>query len=75
MGGYQGLHDYLSHFNFSPCYASDEVEYIWHIIESQITAGMELFIPVNKLKFTQTNIPIRNQALCQTSKISYLQHH
>ena len=48
-GDYQGLHDYLSHSNFSPCYTSDDVEYIWHIIESQITAGMELFIPVNKV--------------------------
>jgi len=48
-GDYQGLHDYLSHSNFSPRYTSDDVEYIRHIIEGQITAGMELFIPVNKV--------------------------
>jgi len=53
VGDYQGLHDFLCGSNFSPCYASDDVEYIWHIIESQITAGMELFIPVNKFHSDQ----------------------
>jgi len=42
VGDYQGLHDFLYGSNFTPCYASDDVEYIWHIIESQLTAGMEL---------------------------------
>jgi len=40
VGDYQGLHDFLCGSNFAPCYASDDVEYIWHIIKSQITAGM-----------------------------------
>jgi len=47
-GDYQGLHDLLCDFNFTPCYVIDDVEYIWHI-----TAGMELFIPVNKVHSDQ----------------------
>jgi len=54
-GDYQWLHDYLSHSNFSPCYASDDVEYtcIWHINKNQTTADMEPFIPVNEVHSDQ----------------------
>ena len=48
-GDYQGLHDYLCCSDFTSCYSSDDVEYIWHIVEYQIITAMELFIPVNKV--------------------------
>ena len=38
-GDYEGLYEYLSWTDFTTCYLSDGVEYIWHVIEHQLTSA------------------------------------
>ena len=52
-GDYQGLTNYLCCADFTSCYLSDDVEYIWQIIECQLTTAMHQFIPVNKIHCDQ----------------------
>ena len=48
-GDYQGLLDYLLHSDFTPCYSSHNVEFIWQTINDILMNAMHLFIPVNKI--------------------------
>ena len=52
-GDYQGLCDYLLSSDFTLCYLSHDIEYIWHIIEHLVMDAMQLFIPVNKIHSDQ----------------------
>ena len=53
QGDYLGLCDYLSHLDFTPCYLSHDVEYIWHTIEHLLSDAMQLFIPISKIHSDQ----------------------
>ena len=46
---YQGLCEYLLCCDFTPCYLSHDVEYIWHTIEHILMDAMHSFIPTNKV--------------------------
>ena len=48
-GDYQGLCEYLLCCDFTPCYLSHDVEYIWHTIEHLLMDAMHSFIPTNKV--------------------------
>ena len=48
---FNGLSDYLLQVDFSDCYHSDDVEYVWAIIKQSI---LLLYIPKVRLKSQQT---------------------
>ena len=48
-GDYRGLCEYLLCCDFTPCYLSHDVEYIWHTIEHLLMDAMHSFIPTNKV--------------------------
>ena len=48
-GDYQGLNNYLCCADFTSCYLSDDVEYIWQIIDNSHVP----VIPVNKIHSNQ----------------------
>ena len=43
-GDYEGLSYSLANCDFSDCYNSDDVEFIWFIIKGYIISAMELYI-------------------------------
>ena len=67
-GDYEGLNDLLYNTDFSSCYQSSDVEFIWSFITSTICNAMREFIPFFKQSanyhpkyFTQS---IRHQVNC-----------
>jgi len=52
-GDHQGLSDHLLHTDFTPCYLSHNVEYIWHTIEHLLMDAMQSFIPISKINSHQ----------------------
>ena len=50
---FDGLADYLLDFDFSTCFNSNNIEFIWSIIRQSIITAMHLFIPKVKVKQKQ----------------------
>ena len=44
-GDYEGLNNYLSSFDFSSCFQSHTIEFIWSYIESTLVNAINRFIP------------------------------
>ena len=44
-GDYEGLSHFLANCDFSDCYNSDNVEFIWFIIKGYIISAIKLYIP------------------------------
>ena len=70
-GDYQGLCEYLLYSDFTPCYLSHDIEYIWHTIENLLMDAMQLFIPIIKVHSCQHpkwfNPEIRHSIKCLRS--------
>ena len=47
-GDYDGLNDFLTNTDFSTCYQSNNVEFIWSFIKSTLSNAMREFIPLIK---------------------------
>ena len=47
---FDGLADYLQDFDFSTCFKSNNIEFIWSIIRQSIITTMHPFIPKVKVK-------------------------
>ena len=70
----QGLHDYLLDFDFSHCFQSKDVEFIWSELKRILSVSMVSFIPkvklhpVNRPKWLTPNV--RHQIIkCKSMKI------
>ena len=65
---FNGLSDYLLQLDFSDCFHSDDVEYVWAIVRQSILRAMLLYIPKVRLKSQQTpqwfNSEIRHLLQC-----------
>ena len=44
-GDFEGLCSYLSNCDFSYCYQSDDIEFVWRFISSIIKEAIDLFVP------------------------------
>ena len=44
-GDFEGLCSYLSNCDFSYCYQSDDIEFVWRFISSIIKQAIDLFVP------------------------------
>ena len=44
-GDFEGLCSYLSNYDFSCCYQSDDIESVWCFISSVIKEAIDLFVP------------------------------
>ena len=73
-GDYQGLCEYLLHSDFTLCYLSHDVEYIWHIIEHLIMDAMQLFIPIIKIHLNQYPIWFNSEIRHSTKHLKTLRH-
>ena len=47
-GDYEGLNNFLYNTDFSACYQSNDVEFIWSFLKSTLRNAMEKFIPLIK---------------------------
>lgn len=52
-GDYLGLHDHLLNSDFTPCYYSHNIEFIWQTIEHLLMNAMYSYIPVKKIHSDQ----------------------
>ena len=52
-GDYEGLNNYLSNFDFSPCFQSHNIEIIWSYNKSTLINAMYQFIPQIKIHSNQ----------------------
>ena len=78
-GDYEGLYEHLSCTDFTTCYLSYDVEYIWHVIEHQLISAIQLFIPANKIHSDRHpvwfNSEIRHSIKClRTLRRKYKRH-
>ena len=65
---YDDLNEFLYNFDFSPCYRSENVEFVWSFVKSILLQDIRRYIPTIKLKsnphpnwFTST---LRHQLKC-----------
>ena len=49
---YDGLNQFLSSIDYSTCYQSENVEFVWSFVKSLLLQGIRRFIPTIKLKTT-----------------------
>ena len=73
---YDGLNQFLSSIDYSTCYQSENVEFVWSFVKSLLLQGIRRFIPTIKLKTTAHpkwfTPALRHQLKCiQTLKRRY----
>ena len=73
---YDGLNQFLSSTDYSTCYQSENVEFVWSFVKSLLLQGIRRFIPTIKLKTTAHpkwfTPALRHQLKCiQTLKRRY----
>ena len=73
-GDYQGLCEYLLCCEFTPCYLSHDVEYIWHTTEHLLMDAMHSFIPTNKVHSHQHPIWFNSEIRHSTNRLRTLCH-
>ena len=73
---YNGLNQFLSSIDYSTCYQSENVEFVWSFVKALLLQGIRRFIPTIKLKTTAHpkwfTPALRHQVKCiQTLKRRY----
>ena len=78
-GDYEGLSYFLANCDFSDCYNSDDVEFIWFIIKGYIISAMELYIPKVKVRSHQYpkwfTAHLRHQVKCLRTLRRKIKNH